>query len=189
MAHMVWICLSFSGPVIPKIPSVLLQQERMKKLPLESGSTLLKLLSFNNCMCSDFFHWQLTLVLISTSGDQWLQSHLNILGKISYGSELGDDISRSTYNMSRDKTKPTKWVCAQQRLRSAWASAQSDQSLRCLHEETLGPWLPIERTVKTLIRLGGCPGWSESSLGSFCWFCHVMAHMLNIYLYGKLAFL
>ena len=29
------------------------------------------------------------------------------------------------------------------------ASAQSDQSLRCLHEETLGPFLPIERTAKT----------------------------------------
>ena len=26
---------------------------------------------------------------------------------------------------------PTKWVCTQLRLRSAWASAQSDQSLRC----------------------------------------------------------
>ena len=33
------------------------------------------------------------------------------------------------------------------------------------------------RTAKTLIRLGECPGWSESSLGthSFCWFCHVTA--------------
>ena len=33
------------------------------------------------------------------------------------------------------------------------------------------------RTTKTLIRPGGCPGWSESSLGthSFCWFCHVVA--------------
>ena len=29
-------------------------------------------------------------------------------------------------------------LCAQWRLRSAWASAQSDQSLRCLHEECLG---------------------------------------------------
>ena len=39
------------------------------------------------------------------------------------------------------------------------------------------------RTATTLIRLGGCPGWSESSLGahSFCWFCHVAAHMLLIY--------
>ena len=35
------------------------------------------------------------------------------------------------------------------------------------------------RTAKTLIRLGGYPGWSESSLGahSFCWFCHVAAHI------------
>ena len=28
-------------------------------------------------------------------------------------------------------TKPTKWVCAQRRLESAWASAQSDQCLCC----------------------------------------------------------
>ena len=39
------------------------------------------------------------------------------------------------------------------------------------------------RTTKTLIRLGGCPGWSESSLGTqpFCWFffCHVAAHFLR----------
>ena len=45
-------------------------------------------------------------------------------------------------------------MCTQRRLRSAWASAwclvhQSDQSLRCQHEESLGPQLPIERTAKT----------------------------------------
>ena len=35
------------------------------------------------------------------------------------------------------------------------------------------------QTAKTLIRLGKCPGLSESSLGahSFCWFCHVAAHL------------
>ena len=35
------------------------------------------------------------------------------------------------------------------------------------------------RTAKTLIRLGRCPGWSESSLGahSFCWFCHEAAQL------------
>ena len=34
-------------------------------------------------------------------------------------------------------------------------------------------------TAKTLIRLGGCPGWSDPSLGaqSLCWFCHVAAHL------------
>ena len=35
------------------------------------------------------------------------------------------------------------------------------------------------RTAKTLIRLGGCPGCSESSLDAqpFCWFFHVVAHL------------
>ena len=80
--------------------------------------------------------------------------------------------------LSHDMTKPTKWLCAQGRLRSAWAFPQYDQSLPCPHEESLGPWLPIECTAKTLIRLGGSPGWSESLLGahSFCWFSHVAAH-------------
>ena len=54
-------------------------------------------------------------------------------------------------------------LCAQRRLHSAWASAQSGQSLHYPHE---GPKLPIERLVKTLISLCGCPGWSESSLGT-----------------------
>ena len=40
----------------------------------------------------------------------------------------------------------------------ACASAQSDQSLRCSHEEAFSPLLPIEHTVKMLIRLGGRPG-------------------------------
>ena len=42
-----------------------------------------------------------------------------------------------------DTTKPTKWLCPHRRLRSAWASAQSDHSIRCPREETLGPKLSI----------------------------------------------
>ena len=36
----------------------------------------------------------------------------------------------------------------------------------------VSPWLPFERLAKTLIRLGGCPGLSESSLGThvLSWF-------------------
>ena len=60
--------------------------------------------------------------------------------------------------LSRLMTKPAKWLCAQRRLRSAWASAQSDLSLRFSHEESLGAC----RTAKTLIRLGGCPGCAPS---------------------------
>ena len=41
-----------------------------------------------------------------------------------------------TVQLSRDMTKPTKWLCAQRRFRSAWESAQSEHSLRC---PPLGP--------------------------------------------------
>ena len=59
--------------------------------------------------------------------------------------------------------KPNKMICA--------PSEDSDQpghppSLisfrRCPPEANLGPKLPSERTAKSLIRLGGCPGWSET---------------------------
>ena len=75
-------------------------------------------------------------------------------------------------------SKPTKWLCVQR---------NSDQpghlpSLISLRS-ALDGWLRTQAffmwTAKTLIRLGGCPGWSESLLGthSFCWFCHVAAHI------------
>ena len=45
-----------------------------------------------------------------------------------------------TIILSRDMTKPTKWLCAQRRLRSAWASAdaQADLSLRWAHTQFVG---------------------------------------------------
>ena len=50
--------------------------------------------------------------------------------------------SRKVDKMSRLMSKPTMWLCAQRRLRSAWASAQSDQSLRCpvWSESSLSAW-------------------------------------------------
>ena len=61
--------------------------------------------------------------------------------------------------------KTNKMTCA--------LSEDSDQhghspslSLRSPHEKALGPWPPIECTAKTLIRLGRCPGWSQSSLSA-----------------------
>ena len=64
--------------------------------------------------------------------------------------------------MSRSMTKLTKWNCAQQRHISVWASAQPGQSFPCLSEDGLSAWLSKGR----LTRLGGCPGWSEYSLGT-----------------------
>ena len=53
-------------------------------------------------------------------------------------------------------------------------------SLRCALNGYLRTHAFFMRAAKTLIRLGGFPGWSESSLGvqSLCWFCHVAAHFL-----------
>ena len=62
--------------------------------------------------------------------------------------------------------KPTKWHVRPAKTQISLGIAQSDQSLPCPHEEPLGPWLSFERTVKTLIRLGGCPDWSGCSLGT-----------------------
>ena len=72
-----------------------------------------------------------------------------------YGVPETDKQIRWVFELHHDKTN--KVACAPSED-SAWASAQSDQSLRCPLEETLDPQLPTERTAKTLIRLGGCPG-------------------------------
>ena len=58
------------------------------------------------------------------------------IGKIAFTAccTVANSMSNAYQNlkkMSHDMTKPTKWVCAQRRLRSAWASAQSNQSLLC----------------------------------------------------------
>ena len=44
------------------------------------------------------------------------------------------------------------------RFKSVFVPTQSDQSLSFSPVETLDPWLSIERTLKTLIRLRGCAG-------------------------------
>ena len=76
-------------------------------------------------------------------------------------------------------TKPTKWLCALQRLPSL---------IRIFAVPMKKAWVlsyPMS-TQRRLIRLGECPGWSESSLGTYslCWFCHVVAQM---YVYGNIS--
>ena len=64
-------------------------------------------------------------------------------------------ISGSLYEPRHDKTN--KVMCAQRRLRSTWASTQSDRSLRCPHEKSLGPYRPIKRTAKNSDQTGQMP--------------------------------
>ena len=77
------------------------------------------------------------------------------------------DLLSSIIGLANVGTLLTSLWRAQRRLGSSWASTHSDQSLCCPHEETLGPLnsYPVS-AQRGLIRLGGCPGWSESSLGA-----------------------
>ena len=71
----------------------------------------------------------------------------------------------SAYSLLACSTWAAKWedlrytMCAQRRLRSACAWAQSDQRLRCPPDETLDLWLPTESPGKTPIRLRGYAGY------------------------------
>ena len=82
-----------------------------------------------------------------------------------------------SYPMSALRRLWSDWADAQAVLSLCWAhipfcwfcheTAHISMSKQCCpHEETLGPELPYERTTKTLIRLGRCPGCSESLLGA-----------------------
>ena len=84
-------------------------------------------------------------------------------------------------------------TCAQRRLRSAWAPGHPPSLIRGFavrNKKACVLSYPLS-AQRRLIRLGRCPGWSESSLGalSFCWFCHVVAHFSNSDYYSNfLAF-
>ena len=76
--------------------------------------------------------------------------------------------SRVSYNSVSETTmweKVPSDMCAQRRLKSACASAQSDQSLRCPREENLYILgFPKCAPVKIQISLRECGGWSVPSL-------------------------
>ena len=75
--------------------------------------------------------------------------------------------------------------CAQRRLKSDWASTPSDQTSLCAQWVAKDPSFLHCGQWRLLIRLGGCPGWSESWLGAHAiyWFCHEAAHMVNVGVY------
>ena len=77
--------------------------------------------------------------------------------------------------MSRNVGNVPFGKSAQWRLKSAYASAQSDQNLCCTHEETWHLCLSKMRLVKILIRLRECAVWSESSLGA-----HIRRYVFDV---------
>ena len=68
----------------------------------------------------------------------------------------------TVFNLISSERQLSKWAATWQNQQSDCAASEdSDQTTYWVYSETL-------------IRLGGCPGWSESSLGaqSLCLFCH-----------------
>ena len=73
----------------------------------------------NNCPCS------------SVTQNPWEGLKVVVKHRTLLQPESEAKLRQVWQHLSHDMTKPTMWPCAQRRLRSAWASAQSDQSLHC----------------------------------------------------------
>ena len=82
-------------------------------------------------------------------------------------------------------------MCDQQRLRSACAYAQSDQSLCKSLEYSMSVKLLTEHHLEFLSLKGGCTGSSESTLVKMPhrWKAHVGAHVLNSWTMGSMSHL
>ena len=107
----------------------------------------------------------------------WSESSLSTWRNFAFLAGLGLRCSHMAcgplYHVILRKIWATVWkknvpsdMCVQGRLKSACASAQSDQSLRCPHAEIFHPWLFKMSSVKITISLRECAGWSEFSLGA-----------------------
>ena len=90
----------------------------------------------------------LTLIMVSIKRCSFKSTFLRTQGQ-----RLSHNVGKSTYG-------------PRIKLKAACASSQSDQSLRCPHEETLHPWLSKMCLGRIRIRLRECAVWSESSLGT-----------------------
>ena len=67
------------------------------------------------------------------------------------------------YTLHQKKKKRKKEEKERKKMACALSEdSESDQSFRCPHEESLGPYLPTERTSKTMTWLGGC--WAKITL-------------------------
>ena len=86
--------------------------------------------------------------------------------------------AQCTLYVSRDMTKQTKWLCSQRRLRSAWASAQSEQSSLSAWRK-LGSFATQSAHSEDSDQTGRMPRliWVFAGTQSFCWFCHVLARV------------
>ena len=90
--------------------------------------------------------------------------------------------------LSRLMTKPTKWMCAQRRLRSAWASGP------VWSESAMSAWRKLGSLATHWAHSEDWSDWADAQADlslrwahmPFCWFCHDAAHLSNICSYHAL---
>ena len=82
------------------------------------------------------------------------------------------------FYMSRLMTKPTKWNVPS---KDSYQPGHMPSLIRVLVVRMKKAWVLLYPLTaqRRLWSDCGCPGWSESLLGthSFCWFCHIMAQI------------
>ena len=110
--------------------------------------------------------------LVGTSGTEphlspyWVFVHsltaLDLRSSFLWPHEMKWPRNDHKYDLSRSRTKPTKW-CAPSEDADQPRHPHSLISLCCALKVNTRPQRFFMRTTKTLIRLGGCPGWSESA--------------------------
>ena len=90
------------------------------------------------CLLATIYYFTYTLTKVWKTKTEWIEKsmsrcrHRFLVIRILYVYRIK--------HLSCLMTKPTKWLCPRRRLRSAWASAQSDQeSLLCVQWVDKGP--------------------------------------------------
>ena len=83
------------------------------------------------------------------------------------------------FEPAHDKTYKI-WHVRPEKIRSVWESAQSDQSIRYSLDGQLRTQAFVMWTAKTLIRLGGRPGWSIFA-GRTCHFVGFVMRWLKLF--------
>ena len=77
---------------------------------------------------------------------------------------------RTFFRNEQEHDKTNKMTCSPNEDSCQPGHPPSLISLRCPSDGSLGPHLPIKRISKTLIRLGGCTGWTGYSLEHMSFF-------------------
>ena len=82
--------------------------------------------------------------------------------------------------MSRNMTKPTMWLCAPGKTRSAWASAQFSLCAQ---------WVAMDPSFLHADSEDSDQTGRMLSEHSFCWFCHAVAQILTYCMRGSWVYL